>query len=185
MAQFTTCLHLRCGSFSRCIISPFPGLHTTPKTGLRSWDKALACLRRGQGPRPPWLERCDPPWSSEGQRNLGPFSPTPVPSCAIGVCPVLARWAAGWLRDSGSIPGGGRSRQGGVSDDRQWGPFSECSQSAGPCAEHFPRICFIHSSEPLSLGPLRLRGVKQPAQGHPAGARLELRLELRAVGFHF
>lgn len=74
----------------------------------------------------------------------------------------------------------------GVSDDGQLGgPFTGCLRSAGPCAEHFAWICLIHSSEPSSLGPLKLREVKQPVQGHPAGVWLELRLELTAVGFRF
>lgn len=130
------------------LMAPFPGLQTPPKQDCRApGDKALTCFSCSQGPRPPWLERCGPPWFSEGQRNLAPLPPTPVPSCTVGVCPMLAREGAGWLRDSRSIPGRGEAELG-VSDDGWWGEASLGAYSLlGPVLSAFHgSVSFIPQS---------------------------------------
>ena len=68
-----------------CPYSPFPRASNTPETGLQSpggQSTSLSQLR--PGPQTSLAGEVWPSMVLEGQRNLAPLSPTPVPSCTVG-----------------------------------------------------------------------------------------------------
>ena len=74
------------------LTAPFPGLQTPLKQDCRApGDKALPCLSCVQGPRPPWLETCGPPWFSRGRETWHPCPRPLSPAAPLGSALCLPR----------------------------------------------------------------------------------------------